>query len=177
MSLGVGLSFACHFCNSSPFRGRVAQVNRSGCVRAFSVLGHSREHRPDHQVFYVKRILLALMCLGSLLQSSRHRARRYFCGTGLTDQRPGRCGTVAQQFWRSLGSATLLHGVETLEKSPLPCNSRPAERSLTFNSASSCASLCLSAFVVGRGACAAFPVLGLQVLMHQPPAHDDMAGW
>ena len=44
--------------------------------------------------------------------------------------------------------------------------------SKTFNGASSCDSLCLSAFAVGRNVRVTFPVLGLQVQLHQPPAQE-----
>ena len=37
-----------HFRNSTPLRGRVAQVNRGRCVRAFPLLMYPPEHRPDH---------------------------------------------------------------------------------------------------------------------------------
>ena len=49
--------------------------------------------------------------------------------------------------------------------------------SKTFNSASSCDSLCLSAFAVGRNVRVTFPVVGLQVQLHQPFAQETKAGW
>ena len=38
------------------------------------------------------------MCLGSLLQSSRHHVQKYSCGTRSADQRPGRCGITVLRF-------------------------------------------------------------------------------
>ena len=47
---------------------------------------------------------------------------------------------------------------------------------MTFESGSSCASLCLSAFAVGCSVRVTFPALGLQVQLHQPPAQEKLAG-